>query len=165
MTRSSQMREGLKPPASPKLLQVNKVSIEQNDAANYSPIGNEQLAEDIISGISFNDRHWPCGDQVQQEDGLPISTLFMIAILILLQSRAAWLLLFIKYTAAQFWLALRSRVSRLKLTSNQADATSQPDATVNPLATSIRLDKCLQQQAPPGILQVENISIESIDTA
>ena len=98
------------------------------------------------------------GDQVQQEDGLPISTLFMIAILILLQSRAAGLLLFIKYTAAQFWLALRSRVSRLKLTSNHADATSQPDATVNPLATSIRLDKCLQQQAPPGILQVENIS-------
>ena len=56
MTRSSQMREGLKPPASPKLLQVNKVSIDQNVAANYSPIENEHLAGDIISGISVHDR-------------------------------------------------------------------------------------------------------------
>ena len=52
----------------------------------------------------------------------------MVTILILLQSRAARLLLFIKYTAAQLWLALSSRVSRVKLSSNHDCATCQPAA-------------------------------------
>ena len=52
----------------------------------------------------------------------------MVTILILLQSRAARLLLFIKYTAAQLWLALSSRVSRVKLTSNHDCATCQSAA-------------------------------------
>ena len=99
MLMSCEMKEGLQPPASSKLLKVNTISVEQNDAEIYPPLGKEHLAGDTISRITFHDRHWPCGDRVHQENVLPVSTLFMFNILILLQSRSAGLLLF---TAVQF---------------------------------------------------------------